>query len=497
MDNLRAPDRNELAYWLSQKLRKVSPEVIGRGNPVLGALGGFMKESVTDPVARGLESWAYGDRLLGPPANAPMVNQRTMEMASAVPLGAATGALGKAGPAAAALYAGSKKPNLMMSHSTSPVTLLRGGDLPKELYHPSMGIRNDDVMTEFGPVQLIPQLGKFDPAKSPATLHAMDAYTPRWDKAAGSRADELLEGLDLTKFSQQEMQRILREAADTRNADKMVSSFRAGGLGSEISAKKSMVQGLPQYGQGGFKIGGSPMLWERGRPSVMQLRGLSYGPRFRSFKEFEDSPYGATRLEQGPQHEALYEDVARWAQQYVPNAKNFDFNPATLGEDKVVNAALQQALRGMPHYSKDAVVEARNLVQQLRRTKTDYAENKVWGPVQINPENFAGIIVDTNSMSSDMVNLLQKAAKRRGLQFAADRYSHPDFDPFRDPTAATIANEMQVSNPMPKRPTPFVGPLRKQNEAESPKPFWHVSDEALGAIKAMSDDEVKKMLGWK
>ena len=87
MDELKEPPRNELAYWLSQKLRSVNPSAVGRASPVLGALGGFVKGAVTDPVARGLESWAYGDRAFGPSANAPLVNERTMEMASALPLG--------------------------------------------------------------------------------------------------------------------------------------------------------------------------------------------------------------------------------------------------------------------------------------------------------------------------------------------------------------------------------------------------------------------------
>jgi hypothetical protein len=87
MDELKASPRNEALWNLAQKLRR-APAALGRASPVLGALAGSGSEMLTEPIARGLEHWAYGDRAFGPPAGAPLVTDRTLDMASALPLGA-------------------------------------------------------------------------------------------------------------------------------------------------------------------------------------------------------------------------------------------------------------------------------------------------------------------------------------------------------------------------------------------------------------------------
>lgn len=77
--------------------------------------------------------------------------------------------------------------DLVLSHS------LRQDVLPKlardtgsmELYSPSLGVRRGQVMTQFGDLALIPRVGAFDPAVSPAVMTNRDAYTTRFDGFPG------------------------------------------------------------------------------------------------------------------------------------------------------------------------------------------------------------------------------------------------------------------------------------------------------------------------
>lgn len=77
--------------------------------------------------------------------------------------------------------------DLIMSHS------LRQDVLPQlardtgsmELYSPSLGVKRGQVMTEFGDLALIPRVGAFDPATSPAVMTNRDAYTTRFDGFPG------------------------------------------------------------------------------------------------------------------------------------------------------------------------------------------------------------------------------------------------------------------------------------------------------------------------
>lgn len=86
MDELKPSPRNELLWQIAQKLRS-APAELGRANPVLGRLS----EVALGDIPKGLEHWAYGDRMFGPPANAPLVNDRTLSMLESAPIGAAGG----------------------------------------------------------------------------------------------------------------------------------------------------------------------------------------------------------------------------------------------------------------------------------------------------------------------------------------------------------------------------------------------------------------------
>jgi len=105
MDEIKASPRHKYLGVLSDLLRKGSegirpfePTAAPLVSDFLGSLG------------KGTEGWAYGDRLLGPPAGAPMVTDKSLDMLGALPLGAAgkgaalgAGALGAKGLALAQL----------------------------------------------------------------------------------------------------------------------------------------------------------------------------------------------------------------------------------------------------------------------------------------------------------------------------------------------------------------------------------------------------------
>jgi len=451
-DDLTTPPRNELAFWLAQKLRSADPSTLERASPVLGSLARGVKGAMLDPVARGLESWAYGDRFFGPPANAPLVNERTMDMTSALPLGAATGAVSKMAPMAAALYAGSKRPELMLSHSVEPRNLLtNNGDLPKELYNTSFGIKNNALMTEFGPVALIPHLGKLDPKNSPSTLHAMDAFTPRWGAAAGKRVDDVFDEMSIPAEllgDPAAIQRHVREQANARLADRLVATFRGGGAGSEASGVTSRTLGLPEYGQGGFRIGGEKMIWERGNPDSLQVRAMSLGPRFQSFRAYEDAPLGAGRLDNSNPHNAVYQRIADLLRNEPDLRAQFRVPPHELisGNDlassPTIASFLKAARSGRPGIPQDIVSEVRDITKDLKSTQSEYGELKNWGPLQLTPENFAGMIVDPTVTSSRFIETLRKGAQRRGIPFAEQAVGNEHYMP-GDVTAVDTAQAMQ------------------------------------------------------
>lgn len=88
--------------------------------------------------------------------------------------------------------------DLILSHS------LRQDVLPElaretgsmELYSPSLGVKRGQVMTEFGDLALIPRVGAFDPAISPAVMTNRDAYTTRFDGFPGTIGKNALQPTD-------------------------------------------------------------------------------------------------------------------------------------------------------------------------------------------------------------------------------------------------------------------------------------------------------------
>lgn len=91
-------------------------------------------------------------------------------------------------------------PELIASHSLDqdvlPKLATKTGKM--ELYSPSIGIKRNAIMTEFGDTALIPRLGAYDPATSPSTLFNRDAYTARHGDFQGRVAGTAMQPRELS-----------------------------------------------------------------------------------------------------------------------------------------------------------------------------------------------------------------------------------------------------------------------------------------------------------
>lgn len=88
--------------------------------------------------------------------------------------------------------------DLILSHSLRQEVLpqLARDTGSMELYSPGLGVKRGQVMTEFGDLALIPRVGAFDPAVSPAVMTNRDAYTTRFEGFPGKIARSALESVD-------------------------------------------------------------------------------------------------------------------------------------------------------------------------------------------------------------------------------------------------------------------------------------------------------------
>jgi len=336
-----------------------------------------------------------------------------------------------AGAKGAILLANGLRPDLITSHAVSASKLLRGGEVPRELYNPSFGITKNKLMSfDDNTVRLIPRIGKFDPKTSPSVLTAIDSYTPRYQKGAGHRVDDALENAAVLTpnelLTPEELHQYMRELGAKRVADKLVSVYPKGGIFGE-TADKSSLRGLPQYGRGGYdvSVGIKPFADDA-------MHRQSIGKRFQSLAEYERSPYGAGRLDDGRNHRELSSDIDSFLAKYVPG---IDLDNS------------QERLQRLLTLSKDmpsfvSTQKAKHYLNELRKTASEYGELKQYGPVQINPSNFAGATVRTEQMfsnASETAKAVVKGLRARGIPvvehgFASEHNPQALFD---------IASEMQ------------------------------------------------------
>jgi len=311
-------------------------------------------------------------------------------------------------PAPAALYKGGQ-PDLYLGHATNVNNTMVNGELPQEFYNLSQSItKGAPPGFGGGDLKFIAGLGKFDPKTQPTVLSAFDNYTPRKDAGQGSRVDNLRDA-----FTQQggALQDIL-DAAQARMADRFLPSFERGGAQLEGLGAQAVYKELPRYGQDPSEVmTDSPMFRSK------TMHDLSQGPRFQSFKHYEDSPYGAKRLGGGTsQYEAT-----RKADNVLDSADSDNY--------MMSEAEKTQTLKDFASDSSNPYQKAaQDAIKALRRTKSDYGELKSYGPTGINADNFAAILHDPN-MSVGALRNLYKSAEKRGIPV----YPQPIFD--RDTTA--------------------------------------------------------------
>jgi len=407
MDNLVAsPPASEWGTTLTELLRKgagVARSGGARSLPVVPEL--------LDSLARGVEGWNYGDKLFDTRANVPLVNSKTEDMLGALPIGTAS----KGGLTTAGFLASALRPGLDVTHNVTLGRLARHGELPKELYNPSFGI-GKDKLPDFVPsdegVHLIPRIEKLDPKTSNTVLTALDSWSPRASVAAGKRVDSIVDDTGYSA-SAPENSEYLNKLANRRLVDRFNPTFARGGIGGEGFSSLSIIPTeLPRYGSGGPTAEALANALRRQKYSanaIDELARMSIGPRHQSFEAFNKSPYGADRIgrkDPDLQHHKVIEELTNYTEHMVPVS------------DEIGIGKRLQAILSNPKFQDPTMLEnLHGLVDRLRRTNSEYGELKKFGPMAINPENFAGVILPTDRYSSrgHLVESLRKSAEARGL----------------------------------------------------------------------------------
>jgi hypothetical protein len=356
-------------------------------------------------------------------------------------------------PEAAALYKGGN-PDLYLGHSAMYNDVMHNGELPQEFYNLSQSITHGKG-PDFGNGELkfVPQLGKFDPKTEGTVLSAFDNYTPRWPAGQGKRVDSMRSAFDA---SNPEASKELVNGANARLADRLTSSFVRGGARQEDTL--AVNKRLPRYGEDPKAIRDRNI---QSKPS--SIHDLSQGPRFQSFKHYEDSPYGAARLTSGPEHEKISGQVDG-----LIHTQGLD-QWSDPGEAAQALKNLANGAEGTPYLQ----TEAKKVISALRKTKSDYGELKSYGPTGINSENFAGIMV-SDRITGAQLDALRKQAEARGLQV------HPQ--PTMPADEARLIDWMQAHKygDPGKSPTNYWGtPLAGFDSHFDMKP-WEDSSKSIG-----------------
>jgi len=378
----------------------------------------------------------------------------------------------------AGLYAGALRKDLLHSHATDASNLLgtaqgNSPTFPRELYNLSLGITRNKPMDFSGnDTVLIPRFGAFDPKTSPSSLSAFDSFSPRHNQGTGERADEVTKRLRELKIThnvighhfdkgEEPPFHLMQQNLDLENAiqdqmrqrliDRHISRFPKGGQFQESAGKPPSIYSLPEYGRGGY---GRQGLQIETPEADVNPHMLSYAKRFPSFKDYEKSPYGALRLDPrtaGEKSEYIYDDVAnffrnneeeiRKAASRFPYLPHKDSGNHGVAQNPQVGHILQELARGTRgERNEELEKQARELIRKLRTSKSDYGELKVFGPVGLHSDNFAGVLAN-KLMDPRTLKQLERGTKDRGLQFKAI-----DFDtrnPYEQLKGFNAAKEMQ------------------------------------------------------
>lgn len=414
MPTIAASPQNEFLAQVASALR-TAPQTVSKANPVLGSLLRYLIGEAPAEVER----WSYGDLPVESKANKPWIKDErllpALDALGVAPVASAGKAVGAAGPVAkAALYAASPRKDLILTHSTDNAALgalLKGGG--RELASPSFAITVDHVPQKFGDWAFVPREGRFDPKVANTRLFSHDAWTPTHSGTYehGARTD----------------------IARSHATDRIIQS------GLPPAMAQLMAQRLkttpPGYSFDEKQLIAAARL--KDRFEVPLYKQAKTRPReFTSFQQYEQHPEGAARLDLAalddlnPGHANRMRDALSLARSTglldalrVPATKN----PveAMLDVSRQLATLPREAAKGVyrKYFTPAQQVEFGQAIEALRRGPTDYAELKNYGPLQLTPNNFGGV-VHLGDPDSAQARLLAERLRKLGLpvEHADDPY---------------------------------------------------------------------------
>lgn len=304
--------------------------------------------------------------------------------------------------------------DLALYHNTKMGT---GGKIerlrvPQELRNLSQAITAKDVrpVQSFGSNYLVPNPKKFEPRRSNTVIKPSDFYTPRAVAAKEKDYETVLAALNTDPqikdvyngtFEMMVQQGYDKKAAaDTamKAAETMSMRLRA----QARLADRSLGNILPAHGtfSEGGKFGPSDTTL-----SVKQESPLSYqevaaaAPTFRSFEQFDKSPYGGTRLRAYPKQLDTPAGLTDLAQGFAYKLQDagYDLGPdprfGTLQDVEYVTKHLRRNGELLdPDEVAGIVGNMRQLVNNIRKGPSEYAEAKTYGPTLLVGDNFPAFI---------------------------------------------------------------------------------------------------------
>jgi len=295
-----------------------------------------------------------------------------------------------------------------------PADAMRVGEgIRKELYSPSLGITSlhnpgAELVRDFGDSVLIPRQGAFSPRENNA-LFNRDVYTPRYSYFDGGSVEKVAER--------------------ARNARL---------YGNNPAPRKEAVNRLVDRGLAAppawltrkFNIERGGLMQESHSPGLMHQLAAEASPRFQSFDHFINDPRGAGNL-QGGAGSYYYKsaDIERRMNEALANIP-VDLRPS-INQRSDITKLLQN-----PDFTPEEKRPFQQILKDLERIPSDYAELKARGPVAINPENFAGALIGEN-VSPDFIRKLQDTWRIPVTQAGSTEYHH----------LAREANDIQNSVP--------------------------------------------------
>lgn len=317
-----------------------------------------------------------------------------------------------------ALYLGSKgelgAEDLALYHNTKMGT---GGKIerlrvPQELRNLSQAITAKDVrpVQSFGSNYLVSNPKKFEPRRSNTVIKPSDFYTPRAVAAKEKNYETVLAALNtdpqikavyngtFEAMVQQGYDK--KAAADTamKAAETMSMRLRA----QARLADRSLGKILPAHGtfSEGGKFGPKDTTL-----AVKQEKPLSYqeiaaaAPTFRSFEQFDKSPYGGTRLRAYPKQLDTPAGLTDLAQGFAYKLQDAGYNLGpdprfgTLQDVEYVTKHLRRNGELLdPDEVAGIVGNMRQLVNNIRKGPSEYAEAKTYGPTPLVGDNFPAFI---------------------------------------------------------------------------------------------------------